>query len=166
MTLAFYIAHTTIGRTRIRWAGDASEKSGIIGLAAKMETLDAIEKAEPREATGSIIIEHEQTEWSVLQPQLQEQFSLDFISTTPAVRRTGTQVLNQGLDSFDSALKNVNMDLGSVALVALSSMAIVQALRGQVTSPAGSYLWYALSLVAMARDKAGDAAANTAENID
>ena len=95
MTSAFYIAHATAGRTRIRWAGDVSDKASIVEVAENISDIQGVDQAMPRIKTGSIIIEHEQTDWSTLEPLLTDKLSLEF--TTPVARaRTGIDVLNQG----------------------------------------------------------------------
>jgi hypothetical protein len=154
MTPTFYIAHSTPGRTRIRWAGDASEKNCITALATEIENLNGVVKAVPRITTGSIIIEHDEKEWPGLQTELNNKLSLNFTFTSPAMQRSGVESLNQGLDNLDGALKKVNMDFDSVTMLMLSALAIIQALRGQVMSSSVSFLWYAFTLSMMARGKA------------
>jgi len=154
MTPTFYIAHSTSGRTRIRWAGDASEKTTIYELATDIANLHGVDNAVPRMTTGSIIIEHHETEWTTLQPQLTDKLSLEFSSAPPALRRSGAQVLNHRIDNFDGALKNMNLDVTSLTLLLLSVLAIIQALRGQVMGSSVTFLWYAFNIVSRARGKA------------
>ena len=154
MTLPFYIAHATPVRTRIRWAGDTSERNRITALATDIEQLNGVVKAVPRITTGSIIIEHDETQWPSIQAELSEKLSLTFTSKPPAMQRSGVASLNKGLDDLDGALKKVNMDFDSATILMLSALAITQALRGQVMSSSASFLWYAFNLAAMARSKA------------
>ena len=154
MTSAFYIAHATAGRTRIRWAGDVSDKAGIVEVAEKISDIEGVDQAMPRIKTGSIIIEHDHTDWSTLEPLLTDKLSLEF--TTPVVQvRTGIDVLNQGLDKVNGTLKSVNTDLPSVTVLLLAMLAITQALRGQVIGNSMSFIWYALSIAAMNRGTPG-----------
>lgn len=155
MTPSFYIAHSSPGRTRIRWAGDASEKSCVSELAAEIENLAEAVKADPRMTTGSIIIEHDDMPWSSLQARLTDQLSLTFTATPEPVNRSGTEVLNNNIDDLNGALKYLNMDFYSLMVLMLSVLAIIQAMRGQVMSSSGSYLWYAFNLLMMARNRTG-----------
>jgi hypothetical protein len=82
------------------------------------------------------------------------------------VKRSGTAALNENIDNLDGALKHLNMDFNSLMLAILSVLAIIQAMRGQVMSSSGSYLWYALNLLMMARnrpDKIGEDIPETTE---
>ena len=159
MTLTFHIAHTSPGRTRIRWAGDASAKETIRELAAEIEKIDAVVSADPRMTTGSIIIEHDDIEWPSLQAQLSDQLSMIFTPCVPPMKRSGAKALSQSIDNLDGTLNKLNMDFDSLTLLMLSTLAVIQALRGQVIGSSSSFLWYAFNLAIMARnrtDKAGD----------
>jgi hypothetical protein len=153
MTPTFYIAHSSPGRTRIRWAGDASEKSRVTEYAAEIENLAETVTADPRMVTGSIIIEHDALPWSSLQARLTDQLSLTFTATPEAGKRSGTEALNKNIDDLDGALKHLNMDFDSLTLLILSVLAIIQAARGQVMSSSVSFLWYAFNLLMMARNR-------------
>ena len=152
MKPAFYIAHTTSGRTRIKWAGDRGNKAIVIEVAENIAAIEGVDQAVPRLSTGSIIIEHEQAEWSSLEPEIADRLSLNF-STPVHQPRTATDTINQGLDQVNGALKSVNTDLGSVTVLLLLILTVAQAWRGQVLSSSGSYLWYVLSIAMMARNK-------------
>ena len=162
MTHAFYIAHTTLGRTRIRWAGDAYDKTRIREVADTIATIEGVDQALPRMATGSIIIEHDQAEWSILEPQITDRLSVEF--TAPESRR-GLDALNQGLDKVEGTLKGLNTDLPSMAVLLLTVLAITQALRGQVMGNAMSFLWYALSIASMTRGSTTAAPQDTTADI-
>lgn len=166
MILAFYTAHTTDGRTRVRWAGDAAEKAIVREVAENIARIEGVDQAVPRIATGSIIIEHEQVQWSDLKPQLTDKLSLEF--TTPSAPRAhpGLVKLNQGLDKIDNSLKGINTDLGSVTVLLLLILSITQALRGQVMGNSMSFLWYALNIAKMARDSASTKPDITADMAD
>lgn len=152
MTAVFYIAHSTSGRTRIRWVGDTSEKDRIGALSTDIEKLHGVDSAVPKMASGSIIIEHNDMDWSTLQPLLTDQLSLEF---TPTTRSDSVESVGHSLENIDGALKHVNMDLTSLTLLLLGILAVVQALRGQVMSTSSSYLWYAFNVFAFAsRNKA------------
>lgn len=152
MSHAFFIAHTTSGRTRIRWAGDVTEKAKVTELAADIAQVQGVDNALPRVNTGSIIIEHDNRDWSELEAQLTEKLPLTFITSAPSSPRyTGVARLNQGLDNVDETLKGMNMDLSSLSVLFLLVMAITQALRGQVAVSSASLLWYAFSVASRAR---------------
>ena len=161
MSLPFFIAHTTEGRTRIRWSGDAAEKSGIIEIAEHIAGVPGVDQALPRTATGSIIIEHDQVQWPVLEPRILEQTALIFCS--PPRPPHGLQTLNIGLDKIDETLKGLNTDLSSVTVLLLTILAITQAARGQVMGNSMSFLWYALSIAAMSRNAPAKVADSNAQ---
>mgnify|MGYP001812480034 CR=1 FL=1 len=162
MTHTFYIAHTTSGRTRIRWAGDASDKASIRQVAENIAAIEGVDQALPRITTGSIIIEHDQAEWSDLEPQITDRLSVEI--TVPQ-SRSGLALLNHELDKVDNTLKGINTDLPSVTVLLLIMLAITQALRGQVTGNSMSFLWYALSIASRTRGRAGVGTLDTSENV-
>jgi hypothetical protein len=151
MTFAFNIAHTTDGRTRIRWAGDSTEIDHIRKIADGIAGIKGIERAIPRMRTGSIIIDHGGVKWSSLMPQLTEKLSLEFKSPAARRRLTGLETFNQGLHQVDETLKDMNTDLHSLTVIMLVVLSITQALRGQVMVSSGSLLWYAFSVASKAR---------------
>jgi hypothetical protein len=153
MTPTFYIAHATPGRTRIRWAGDSAEKNIVSALATDIANINGVDKAEPRIVTGSIIIQHEGQIWPALESQLTDQIPLEFTTVPPAFAHNGAQTPNDSIANVDGALKHVNMDVYSIAILMLCAFAIVQALRGQFMSSSSSFLWYAFNLAVMARNK-------------
>jgi len=154
MTPIFYIAHRAPGRTRIRWAGDASEKASVFALAAEIENLNADIIADPRITTGSIIIQHEGLPWPSVETQLADRLSITILAGPPTVKGSGAAALYKDINRLDGALKHLNLDFDSVTLLMLSAAAITQALRGQVMSSSVSFLWYAFTLAMMARGKA------------
>jgi hypothetical protein len=155
MTCTFYIAHTTDGRTRIRCSDDISDKTTISEIAEHMAQIPGVDQAVPRIATGSIIIEHETVQWSVIESQLTDKLSLDFSTPPRKPAYTGIMVLNKGIDQVDGTLKGMNTDLRTLTVFMLVVLAITQALRGQVMVSASSLLWYAFSVASKARKTSG-----------
>lgn len=166
MSAPFYIAHTTRGRTRIRWAGDTADRTGVAEIASQIAGMEGIDQAIPRTSTGSIIIEHEPTDWTALEPRLTRDLSLKFVPPPPVRPRTALGTINLGVDQVNGTLKAMNTDLGSVSVLVLLVLAITQAARGQVMGNAVSFLWYALNMANMARGAAGPAAGATADSIE
>lgn len=151
MTYPFYIAHSIAGRTRIRWAGDTEEKAHIEELAANIVNIPGVNHAEPRITTGSIIIDHEDVEWSRLESKLTEMLPMQFIPAPAPVPYTGMDALSQGLDEVDNVLKSLNMDRNSLTLLLLSILIIVQAVRGQVLVPSASFIAFAFEILSQNR---------------
>ena len=151
MTYRFTIPHSLPERTRIRWAGDASEREVILDLAARIESLSGVMRSKPRLATGSIVIEHDGVEWKTLENQLNRQLEIVFQPLDQAMGRTGLETFNDGVNRFDSRLKKINLDLDSMSFLFLVLMAVSQALRGRVGVSSVSFMWYALTLAARAR---------------
>ena len=150
MSLVFYIAHTTHGRTRLGWAGDKEQKHRVNEVAKQLELIDGILSTEPRLTTGSIIIEHPETSWTEILPLVEQHGTIRFCpapAQTPA--RSGLQTLNTGLDRIDAVLRKETqngMDLRNLTFILLVMMALVQSLRGQVMVSAASFLWFALNV--------------------
>ncbi|MFW2371833.1 MAG: HMA2 domain-containing protein [Gammaproteobacteria bacterium] len=149
MSQRFYIAHHTQGRTRIRWASAANRKSDVLDIAQTLGELDGVEYAEARPATGSIIIEHPETEWSQLQASMEQQCDLYFSTAVESPVGNGIQSLKEQLDKLNSLLReqsNNQTDLKNLTVNMLLILAIIQAARGQVMGSAASFLWYALNI--------------------
>jgi hypothetical protein len=159
MSLLFYIAHTTHGRTRIRWADDEEQKHRVAEIAAELEQIDGIITAAPRLATGSIIIEHPEIEWVEISPLIEKQAGLEFCPAPQPPTRNGLQSLNTGLGKVDGMLRKESqnaMDLKSFTVMAMLMLAIIQALRGQVMVSAASFLWFALNVAMLSPSKPSD----------
>lgn len=153
MTPLFYIAHATPGRTRIRWAGDSDHKHIVNEFATDIANIAGVVKAEPRTVTGSIVIQHDGLKWPALQSALSDQRPIRFTAGPSAIKRNGVDAVNDSIDAVNIVLKRVNMDFDSLLIFTLLTLSIVQALRGQVLSSSVSFLWYAFTLAAIARDK-------------
>lgn len=166
MTYPFHIAHTTHGRTRIRWAGNPAERAVIDEIARQITDLEDVDRATPRIDTGSIIIDHEHTEWSTLATLLADSLKLEFTTPASVKTQTGLETLNKGLAQVDGTLKEMNTDLRSVTVFMLSALAITQALRGQVMVSSASLLWYAFSIVSKTRTPATPLADDVADLTD
>jgi len=154
MTDCFYIAHATDGRTRIRWAGEAEEKVAVIEVAEWIAAIEGVTRTAARLASGSIIIEHDETDWPTIESRLKEELSLQFTPPVTPTERNALEVINLGLDQINRSLKGLNTDLGSTTVFLLVMLAIYQALRGNVMVSSFSLLWYALSIAVMARNSA------------
>jgi hypothetical protein len=166
MTAAFYVAHATSGRTRIRWAGDAAEKGDVAEIAQNIAGIEGVDQASPRVTTGSIIIEHEQAEWPEIRSRLEDRLSLKIGPSAVAEPGTAIDTLNHGVDRINGALKGINTDLGSLSIFLLLVLAVTQAVRGQVMGSSVSFLWYAVTIIMTSRGTAGtagDTATDTTE---
>ena len=153
MSYSFNIAHAINGRTRIRWTGDVEDKYRVIEIASQLDEIIGIDKAIAKPVTGSIVIFHESTDWSDLQPRLEQVSQIDF-SDKPVERKlTGVEVLNHSMDDLDASLRTRNLDLNSLTFLMVLGFALIQAWRGQVMVSSGSLLWMAYNLSAQARDK-------------
>ena len=151
MSLAFQIAHTTSGRTRIKWADERDERARVIDIAGQIAAIEGVDQALPRPGTGSIIIEHEQVQWPQLESEHAGRLSIQFSAPAIPEPRTAMDTINRGIDQTNAMLKGINTDLGSVTVVLMLVLAVAQAYRGQVGGSSVSFLWYALSIATMAR---------------
>ena len=166
MSAAFHVAHSTHGRTRIRWAGDAAGRTGVSEIAETIAGIRGVDRATPRETTGSIIIEHEQAEWPEIESRLADTLSLQIHAPALAEPRTAADTLSHGYGRVNGALRAINVDLGSLSIFLLLILAVTQAFRGQVMGSSVSFLWYAANMAMAARGTArvaGDAGADMTE---
>jgi len=151
MTYQFTIPHSLPERTRIRWAGDSAERAVIADLATRIESLHGVTRSIPRLATGSIIIEHDGMEWESLEHRLSQELAIVFQPPVQAPPRTGLETFNDNVSRVDNRLHRFNLDLDSMSFLLLMLMAVSQALRGRVGVSSVSFMWYAMTLAARAR---------------
>ena len=150
MSLSFYIAHTTHGRTRLGWGDEAEQKHRAREIAQQLEQIAGILGAEARLTTGSIIIEHPENPWAEIQSLIEQQGAIQFCPTPSQIpARSGLQTLNMGLQRIDQVMRQGTqdgMDLRNLTFILLVMLALIQSLRGQVMVSAASFLWFAFNV--------------------
>lgn len=156
MSYRFTVPHSLPERTRIRWAGDKTERAAIHDLAVRIESLAGVTRSEPRLATGSIIIEHDGIDWESLEIRLRRELAIEIQPAVPVRVRTGLETFNDNVNRLDDRLGKINLDLNSMSFLFLMLMAVAQAVQGRVGASSVSFLWYAMSLAARMRANSGD----------
>jgi hypothetical protein len=149
--LNFELKHQVAGRTRICWAGSREERDLIYSVAEKLTSIADNISVQVRKVTGSLIIEHPETDTVAILSVL-EQLPIKFISPEKpnAIDAKGIELLKQEFDRLDHTLQYLSdnkLDINNTVFFALLSLALVQALRGQVLAPSSTLLWSALSLL-------------------
>jgi len=156
MSYRFTVPHSLPERTRIRWAGDKTERATIHDLALRIESLAGVTRSEARLATGSIIIEHDGIDWDKLEGQLRRELSIEIQPMAPVPFRTGLETFNDNVNRLDDRLAQINLDLNSMSFLLLMLMAVAQAVQGRVGASSVSFLWYAMSLASRVRRNNAD----------
>lgn len=148
MSEPFIIAHTTVGRSRIRWGGKRAERAAVREVAERVKALEGVQGVVSRLTTGSIIIEHPGMEWPALAQQLSDSVGLSLVKEGEVIP-SGMELVRQGLDGADDFLRHVSderLELRGLLFSLLVSLAITQMARGRIMAPASTLLWYALDL--------------------
>lgn len=146
MTLQFTLLHSLPERTRIRWAGDFDERAGVDDISSTIATIPGVTRVDARPATGSIVIEHEETNFDTLRARLAETVAIEFLELAPARQPAGLETIQRGYRRLDQRLGRTNVDLNSMTFLLMLVLAATQAARGNIGGSAVSFLWYALAI--------------------
>jgi hypothetical protein len=150
MSASVYVAHQTTSRTRLRViTSEKKDPHALSTVAELVETLQGVERAEPRPATGSIIIDHPELCTDELNAALVT-LPLEWGPPPEPDARPALLPLIGGMNTTDSWLNDTSggrVDLGTLIILAMLSLALTQALRGNIMAPATSLVWYALDLL-------------------
>ena len=149
MDLTFYIAHQMQGRTRLRAIQRPVDPVELAGVSAWFGSLDGVVEVDGRADTGSLIVEYEDVSWQELEG-LAIRRGILISDTPPQPARSGLAGIQSAGTQLNQSLKEKTgggMDARSMGVALLLTLALVQAMRGRVLSPASSYLWYAINLI-------------------
>jgi hypothetical protein len=151
VTTSLYIAHQTATRTRLRLHGYRETPADVpAAIATLIATLSGVDAAEPRPATGSIVIHHPELSVDELNEALHA-LPLDWdeqVAEPPV--QPALMPLTGGLAGADEWLHENSggrVDVHTLIIVVMLSLALSQAVRGNIMAPAASLLWYALDLL-------------------
>jgi len=156
VSLAFYVAHQTEGRTRLRVL-DAIEDVGLFAdIAERIAAFAGVEAAQPRAATGSLVVLHPLLAGAELLELLVDAGVV--LQEQPRVAaRPALVPLRERFDQANALVREASQgsaDLHTLAFLGLGGLALMQALRGQTLTNASSLLWYAYQIANRAsRDK-------------
>jgi hypothetical protein len=118
-------------------------------IAAWFGGVRGVVEVDARADTGSLIVEYEDVSWEELEELAIRRGIL--ITERPAESTrsglTGVQAVAVDLNRSLQEKTAGGMDGRSLGVALLLMLALVQAMRGRVLSPASSYLWYAINLI-------------------
>lgn len=149
MTASLYVAHQTAGRTRLRLAGQKINTADLAAIAELIATLPGVAAAEPRAPTGSIVIQHPGLATGQLNASLQ-QLPFNWGPQPESDARPALMPLTGSMDSADEWLHDTTggrVDMHTAIIIVMLSLALSQAIRGNIMAPATSLVWYALDLL-------------------
>lgn len=148
------VVHALPGRVRLRFAGMAAPD--LVALSQRIAALPGVAAARADTRTGSLLIRGE----AVDKDAVAQMSGLAGIRVAGSDRpRTPVDVLLDRFDAADDRLLRATggqIDIPSLAVLALLGSAVVQMVRGQFGAPAITILWYAASTVLMARALRGN----------
>lgn len=150
MTASLYVAHQTAARTRLRLIGDRKNDTGIVEAVADMlAALPGVARAEPRPVSRSVVIRHPGLTADEFNTALHG-LPLDLCAAPEPSARPALTPLSDNLGNADAWLSETSggrLDVRTVLVVAMLSLAFSQAVRGNIMAPATSLLWYAMDLL-------------------
>ena len=150
MSPSLFVAHQTATRTRVRLTDHKQRGTEVLlAVAEAVASLPGVEGAEPRPATGSIVIHHPERSGRESSSALR-QLPFDWgeppkPDLQPALSPLTTSM--QEADGWLHANTGGRVDLHTLIVIMMLSLALSQAARGNVMAPATSLLWYALDLL-------------------
>lgn len=158
MSTAFYVAHRTDDRTRLRLAERlpperaAEQREALLDVADELRMLlpdqHGLLQIDPRPDTGSIVIEHPHLPADAVAAAVQAAGGT-LAEQPTAASRPGLSPLLASVHNADATLRAATdgaADLRTLMFLMLTGLAIAQILRGQIMVPATSLLWYAFDV--------------------
>jgi len=152
-----YIAHQTGDRLRLRVPSRKGDAAYFAHVEQALMGCEGVTYIEANPLTASILVRYDGTTEELSQEALtQGLFALDL---EPRPANPVLSAVSARMDQFDGILRRTSggsFDLLEVAFVGLIGASIVQALRGQVLSPASTLLTNAMSILALYRARQTD----------
>ncbi len=148
MPLEARIIHRVPGRLRLKLIDKSGVAAGLERLAAQVRGLPGVIEVSANPLTGSLLILHTGPAGPLLE-QAEARRLLRVVSVPPQSLHARVAA---GLEESSRNLQVVTggeLDLNGLLIVALTGLAIHQALQGQFMAPAISLLWYALNAARM-----------------
>lgn len=147
------VVHALPGRVRLRFAGMAAPD--LLALRQRIAGLPGVAEARADTRTGSLLIRGDAINGGAV---AQMSGIAGIRLAEPRQTRTLVDVLQDRFDAADDRLLRATggqLDIPSLAVLALLGSAVVQLVRGQFSAPAITILWYAASTVLMVRSLRG-----------
>lgn len=155
MSIAFYVAHQTEGRTRLRVVEMPEDAASFGAVAEAIAGLQGVEAVQPRAATGSLVVLHPLLAGAALLESLR-QAGVALQSEPQPASRPALVPFRERLHRADSLVREVTQgsaDLRTLAFLAAGGLAVMQMMRGQALGNAASFFWYAYNLARPPGDK-------------
>lgn len=144
-----YIAHTLPGRTRLRIPGRRGDRAFFTELADRLKRSKGIDAVHVNPMTGSLLVRYDgnldDLAKTVLGSDLGDLVQL-VLSAEPVAHRLRHEIAT--LDRRLRRLTHGELDLGTLASLALLVMAGAQVLRRGISTSSVSLAWYAAELLA------------------
>lgn len=139
------VLHQIPGRFRIRLAILKGDSRGLETVAETLRACRDVHSVTSNPVTGSLLIMHSGS-FSDIAACAAESVMLELVQRKDAPLDIQRR-FNEGLRQLDRDIMSVtggNIDVNGLLILAFTSLAIQQAIQGQVAIPAATALWYAM----------------------
>jgi Heavy metal associated domain 2 len=159
------IAHFTARRLRIKVPEKRRDRAFFDFVQRRLTAWDSVERVETNPLTASILIHFSDAERLLLEAVAKNDFlDIDFDAVAQPAEPFVTRAAVRSFATSDNALRSWTantIDMRSVVFLMLFLGGVYQLLRGRLSTPAPTLLWYAGSLLGLWREHPADAAAQT-----
>jgi hypothetical protein len=153
-----HICHAIAGRLRIRVPAKRRDTSYLLNAQQKLASLHGVDSVEANPITGTLLLHHH------LNPQAIVEFARGqdlFTITTPdntAARDSETVSERaygalRALDQYVRGLSGGGTDFWGVIFLVMLGLGIKELIKGNISSPATTMLWYAVGALMLAQGK-------------
>jgi Heavy metal associated domain 2 len=156
------IAHLTTRRLRIRIPEKRRDVAFFDFVQGRLAAWDSVERVETNPLTASILLYFSDAERLLLEMDAKNDFlDIDFDAIAQPAEPFVTGAAARSFAASDHALRSWThnqIDMRSVVFLLLFVGGVYELLRGRLSTPAPTLLWYAGSLLGLWRDHPADAA--------
>jgi heavy-metal-associated domain-containing protein len=151
------ITHVTTRRLRIKIPEKRRDAGFFAFVERRLAVWDSVERVETNPLTGSILIYFSNAERLILEAVAKNDFlDIDFGALTQPAEPVVTRAAVRSFMESDSVLRSWTantVDMRGIVFLALFLGGLYQLLRGRLSTPAPTLLWYAGSLLGLWRDQ-------------
>ena len=155
------ISHFTARRLRVRVPEKRRDTAFFAFVERRLAAWDSVERVETNPLTGSILIYFSNAERLILDAVAKNDFlDIDFDALTQPAEPVVTRAAVRSFTRSDSVLRSWTanaVDMRSIVFLALLLGGLYQLLRGRLSTPAPTLLWYAGNLLGLWRDHPANA---------
>jgi hypothetical protein len=157
------ITHFTPRRLRLRIPEKRRDTVFFDFVRDRLAAWDSVERAETNPLSGSILIYFSDAERLLLEAAAKNDFlDIDFDAIAQAAEPVVTRAAVRSFMTSDRALRSWTqnqVDMRSVIFLLLFLGGLYQLLRGRLSTPAPTLLWYAGSVLGLWSDRSGEVVA-------